>query len=511
MKLLKQYPWFLPTLIVLLAIVVRILPIWGGNFTFMYDHAKDALEIREMGVEYQPALIGAVTSIPGVYYGPLWYYLALPLNLILNFHPWASVLTVIGLSALGVWLAHKTWGPFAAFVIAVSGGLVSVQQSAWSPYMTPFVTLPLLAVLYAIAKAERPRPYLAYLVALLLSLTFHFQPAFGVVLVPITIAILLLWKVRWSWQTLLLSAVIFCVPFAPLVVFDLRHNFHQTREVLNFIATYRESAHVVQPNEPGLFRLVEIFRYVADAFSAGFLPYATFGFSMAGLFAAVDYFFAKRHKRSAQELRLVRRERILYLCFFVGAWLLYLVFPAKPYYFVGLYPVSAVLFARSIVGTQAKLILLISVCFLILSGLRVHASWNDYQYHAQQSATLWQPKVEAVAKVFELANGESFVSYHFVPEVYDYTYQYIYLYMSGRGKQLPTEFSYAPGEFTYIPQKHVAATAPQSTKVFLIVEKTDRMYVYQDWWKRVASDLKILESHTINSAITVYSAERQAL
>ena len=54
-------------LILILALFLRLLPIWGNNFVFMFDHAKDSLVVMEMGVFHKPALFGAVTSIPGVY------------------------------------------------------------------------------------------------------------------------------------------------------------------------------------------------------------------------------------------------------------------------------------------------------------------------------------------------------------------------------------------------------------------------------------------------------------
>src|SRR3989338_7253510 len=89
----RQLVWLV--FLVFVAVALRVLPIWDGAFAYMYDHARDSLAIWEMWELKKPALIGAQTSIPGLYNGPAWYYLALPLNVLLGFHPVAGAVTVV--------------------------------------------------------------------------------------------------------------------------------------------------------------------------------------------------------------------------------------------------------------------------------------------------------------------------------------------------------------------------------------------------------------------------------
>ena len=63
-------------------IILRLYPIWGNNFPFAYDNAKDSLALLQMFIFKKPMLLGAVTSLDGLWQGPFWYYILFPLNLL---------------------------------------------------------------------------------------------------------------------------------------------------------------------------------------------------------------------------------------------------------------------------------------------------------------------------------------------------------------------------------------------------------------------------------------------
>ena len=131
----------------------------------------------------------------------------------------------------------------------------------------------------------------------------------------------------------------------------------------------------------------------------------------------------------------------------------------------------------------------------------------NQQQLAQTDRILYAPKLAAVEKVYQLAAGKKFASYHYVREIYDYTYQHIYLskyYQHPNQYYLPSEFSYAPGETSYLLQKHVLANASEAEKLFLIVEKYENKNEYQKWLDRL--NVNLLVEYKINQAITVYEA-----
>jgi hypothetical protein len=489
--------------LLIIGAVFRVVPLYNGAFSYMYDNAKDQLEIMEMGIGYKPALSGAVTSIPGVFNGPFWYYLALPANLLGQFHPFASVITVVIMGLLSIIGIYRAAGWFEAVLYTTSLGLVGAQQSAWTPYMTPFIVLPVLLILLSVKKNAQLGIWKLRLLIFLTSLSFHFQTAFGVVLLPLVIIILIMLKqIRKKYLVDLLIA--FCLPFLPFIAFEIRHGFHQTRQISNFIIDFQERAALVQPNAPGLYRLTEIGNYMLKSAVSGVSPIETttllttiLGFGILGF--CLHYLLKSKHTY----------ESIVFSVLLIGSYFLYLFLPAKSYYFVALLPVWIILFSKAVRFSFSKIwMVLFSVILICLGTLRMMQNSADYREALENQTFPYAPKLEAVKTVYELSQGKPFVSYHFVPEIYDYTYQQIYLYLINRGYPLPVEFSYAPGEMDYVPQKNVPGyeTIPEYT--FLIVEKGLNEPLYSSWQQRVVGGLTILEEYPINNALTVYKAEK---
>jgi len=509
--------------IIFFTILLRLGPIWGGNFSFMYDNAKDALVIREMGLHLKPALFGAVTSIDGVYNGPLWYYLALPFNIIGAFHPFSNVLMVIFLSVLSVILLYLRVGKFEAFLYAVSFGLIGSQQSAWTPYMTPFIVLPILIILLEMRKNYYKKYQLLLtkqltLLFLLVSFVFHFQTAFAIVLLPTVLIILYLFKLKISKRQIWFSLAAFLIPWTPFVIFELRHKFHQTKQIIKFIANYGEQSNYINPNASGLTRVLEISNYIYQSLWQAVTPAK---FELAGfviLFLLIIYLFAqsffKKHQRlpilkRIRKLRFAnKRERVIFSSFILVPLIFYLILPCKSYYLIALMPLWIIIFATLVRNWFRHYVKLIVGVFLILSLLDFKNHLGHAKVLAQTESFFFGPKYEAVEKVYELSEGKPFASYHFVKEVYDYTYQYIYLYSIDQGRPIPVEFSYAPGETLYIPQKHIQAKKQKPEYIFLIVEDYYSQQIFEQWWLRVASELEIIEEYEVNAAIKIYKTAK---
>lgn len=485
---------------IFISIVLRLFPIFPYNFVFMYDNAKDSLSMFDMFYHVKPALVGAVTSISGVFNGPAWYYIALPLNIWMKFNPLASVLTVIFLSGVMVSLAYKYLGKIEAMLLAISIGLITSQITAWIPYLTPFAVLPLLILLKTVNKDEFVTPLQAGFIGLFLALLFHSQAAFGTVFMPAYLFSIFLIKPKMSLRTAVCMILGFILPMLPLILFELRHDFHQTNMIIDFILHYKEQSHILQPNNPSLLgRIVEVSGYMFETLKrVGPINSSLFGFVTM---IVIGYVLVKKDKL-----------RTAYLPLIVIPFLLYQVFPCKAYYLVGMYPLWIVLFAEGVralakrryekktIDALVFIVLVLSLCSLVEN---MRSSYNL----RLNSTYLFQTKLDAVKKVYKLADNEPFDSYHFLPEVYDYSYQHTYYMLSKQGYKLPNEFSYAPGETTYLQWKELP-NETQTKLVFLIVEKYSDKQVFDGWWNRVTQNLSILETYTINDAVTVYKAER---
>lgn len=525
MEWIKRH-WSL-SLLVFLTVALRLIPIWPDKFSFQYDNAKDSLVIMEMGIRHKPALFGAVTSIDGVYNGPAWYYLSLPLNVALNYRPLAGVLTVILLAGIGVFLASRL-GFLEGLLYATSLGLIGAQQSAWTPYMTAFLSLPILMILLQLTPQQKPKPWQLPLLFFLVSLNFHFQTAFGVVILPLVILILLGLKIRISWRSILYSSLAFLIPFTPWLVFELRHNFHQTQEIIKFIFDYQHRAQVVGQNQSGVMRVGEIAGYAFSSLVRSLPPLKwvlIFGLSLSGLVGLL--------KKTRLWSRLVKhqlwttlknlpvtqkqtkifsnQEKIIYIILLLGTCGGYLFLPAKSYYFVALIPVWLVGLAKVVRSFFKEYLPLVYLTLFLAAGVGLYQNIQVTERNLQTAAFPYQPKSEAVDLIYKLSQGQPFVSYHFTPEIYDYTYQQIFLQKIHDGYPVPVEFSYLPGEVAYIQQKHLPTNVGGNEQVFLIIEKPVYERFLNDWWARLQAELQleIVERINVNESIQVVQARRQ--
>ncbi|MGD9129657.1 MAG: hypothetical protein PVJ09_04185 [Candidatus Woesebacteria bacterium] len=566
---LKRFSsYFAIFFLVAFTVALRFLPISTGNFSFMYDNAKDSLLIRRIGVQHKPALYGAVTSIDGVYNGPLWYYLALPLNCLLNYHPMASILMVIVLAVLSVLILYFSLGFFEAFLYAISFGLIASQQSAWTPYMTPFVLLLILLIFLSFKSESKNKqskfkkissfsglikskllrlasPFRALKkfkyrslcqacfeqqtlklasIFLLTSFAFHFQTAYGMVLLPTVLILLFVLKIRPNSKQILISLLAFLIPFTPFFIFELRNDFHQSKAILHFIKDYKNQAQVINPNQKGLARWGEIAGYIYQSSWQALAPAEIPALGCLGVMGIFIYLLDRCLLRRSVD----RFEGKIFAVFILSPLIFYQILPCKSYYLVALMPVWIIFFAKFIRAYFAKILPLLIILFTGVALINLSQSLDHYQLLAQTESFPFSAKLAAVKKVYQLSEGQKFSSYHFVPEVYDYTYQQIYLYLIDQDYPEPLEFSYAPGEFTYMRPQYLPLQPPKLQKqdssqaddsmmaenietsnlVFLIVEKYYSQEVFNQWWQRVSADLEILESSQINDAIRVYKARR---
>ena len=497
-KTIKKY-WFLISFLCLttLAIILRWYPIHGGLFTFEYDMAKDSLIMLEMYQYKDPSLVGPTTSIPGLFYGPAWYYIALIPNILMNFTPFAGVIVVWLGVAINIYLFKKYVGTFEAFLYAVSSGLIGAQQNAWTPYMTTLIIGPLLIVLTKIKSNKKIDTVQLELVAALTSLLFHFQPAYGIVAIPVVLAPLVVKKIRPSMKQIGIALGVFSASFVPFVLFEIKNNFIQSKSLLAFIQNFGTESSVIEPNATGIGRLGEVASEIVTTAGQALSPiHPNFWYGL--LIVLITLLYLKHHKN--------RDESLPVLYFIVGTFLLYLVLPVKAYYLVALMPVWIYAVGGYFTGIKSIFKPAIMFFFLVLAIL--HAGWQRQTYLdlANRTADLYQPKQIAVDTVYDMANGAEFSSYQFVPQVYDYTYQYIFLNKIRQGAQIPAEFSYAPEKTDYNTYKHIDAIQTDSELVFLIVEKPHYQNVQDEWWDAITSELTIVDTVNISDAITVYKA-----
>lgn len=220
--------------------------------TFLGDQGRDAIIIRRiLTLEHLPA-IGATTSIGQIYLGPFYYYFIAPWLLIANFNPIGLAIGVAFFSSFFVLIAYflakelfdKNVGLVFTALIAFSSILVDFSRYSWNPNLLPLFTF---ITLYLVIKAVKTKKILFFVLAgafLSFSVQLHYialclVPAAGLyMIVEVLRTRPKLHTTIKNWVAMGISFTIFS---SPLIVFDLRHQFLNSK---NFLALFLESGAV---------------------------------------------------------------------------------------------------------------------------------------------------------------------------------------------------------------------------------------------------------------------------
>lgn len=250
----------------------------GDYMTFLGDEGRDVIIVRRIFTELHPPLIGPGTSVGGIYLGPLYYYLmAIPL-LIAGFSPIGPAVMVALLSVATIafiWWVGRSWfdkkaGIIAAAFYAISPTVIIFSHSSWNPNIMPFFAL---LSIYSIRKIWAEKKY-NWLIVLGISYAFVLQSHYlGLLLFP---TLFLFWvlslknsksEISNFIRKSLLGLGFFLILMSPLFIFDLRHDFMNTKLIYKFLVE-RENVIAFDPVQT-LSGLPRIFNLVNGSLLAG--------------------------------------------------------------------------------------------------------------------------------------------------------------------------------------------------------------------------------------------------
>lgn len=223
------------------------------RFEFAHDGDLYSWIAKDIVIDKHPRLIGQLTSVQGIYIGPLFYYLLVPFFLISRMDPIGAVIpiTIIGMfTILSYYLVFKklfnpTVGLIAGFLQAVLLSPVLFDREA-----VPSAPTNIWAIwyFYCVVSILRGNFKVFPLLAILIGLIWHIHIALIPALVAIPIGLLLNKKLLASLKRersgpskklIFKSLIILIFVSAPLILFEIRHNFIQTRSIItNSVANY---------------------------------------------------------------------------------------------------------------------------------------------------------------------------------------------------------------------------------------------------------------------------------
>lgn len=430
------------SLLFLFGLYLRISGTLEGYFPFTFDHARDFVDLREMLVDGKLRLIGPSTGIDGVFHGVWWHWLLTlpfiatggnPMIMVLIF----NVLTALEIPVafyLGRRLKGNTGGLVFASLVSMSPFFIATSAQMWHPHVIPILTL-----VYTIALLklfEKKKNF--FVLGLLLGLFFEFGFLAGGIVVAASLIALFINKIRPYLKQLVVAIGGFLLWEVPRVIFELRHNFIQTR---SFIAYLTNSQRVIEPlGMRFVERMRTIYGLFSDAFFGTYQGWAIVLLIILSLLL-VRLFpsFSHLEKRITKYLLTLIVSMIVLAVFYPNTiWHYYLIsLPGFMLPIVGLL-ITHLITKNKVVGS------------LLLTGiLLVNVSpWRFFAPKWEGDAAVYKNQLAIVDTIYQRAQGSQFNVAVYSPSLTDYNYQYIfnwygmrkYGYIPDSQKPLPVTF-----------------------------------------------------------------------
>ncbi len=498
-------------LILITSFLLHIVPGLNYNFAFTTDQGRDMLDIRSIVVGKDPSLIGPTTSINGVFLGPFWYYFNVIPFLLGNGDPSFLVYWIIGwflLAGFLLWkINYKNSPKFAFFsssLFLLSSAIFYTSIFSLNANAMPFFTVFWFLSLFSALKYKNTKQ--TFLLGFICGLSLQIEAAFGILFFPFTILVLLFHK--FKIKHLLLCTAGFLITLIPQVIFELRHNFLVSKNLINEITGHStvlmNKLTLVDAAKQHLMDFISVPNGIIELPT----PIPLIIFISATVFLTVKYTLL-REKTS--ENSQTRQYFFISLFFIVFAYLFYLTYhyALKSWYLLGLYvPFILIIatFLTEIIDTKRKVIsilIIIAVFISFSNAIRVQSLLSlskDTQVVSTDPNGL-KNEMSAIDWVYHKANGRGFKVFSYTPSVYDFTYQYVFWWYGTKqyGYQ-PDTISYLENQPEYITDnisyfnKRKALSDDYPT--FLIIEQDKELPRRQQAWLGNFSKLCTTDSFT---------------
>lgn len=230
------------------------------RFEFAHDGDLYSWIVKDIVVNHHPRLIGQLTSAPGIFIGPIFYYSLIPFFFFTNMDPIGvtgfgviiGFLTIISYYSILTKLFNKTSGLIAAFLHAVL-----IQNIGFDRWIVPTLPTKLWAIwyLYTLIMISRGNFSVLPILGILIGLIWHIHIALAPALLAIPVSLFISRKIP-SKKMLLFSIATFFMTSLPLILFEFRHNFSQTISIIQNLI-------IPQSGENGFPKLIKVLEMIA--------------------------------------------------------------------------------------------------------------------------------------------------------------------------------------------------------------------------------------------------------
>ncbi len=306
------------------------------RFSYGWDHEHLSFEVKKIVKDHRLTLLGPrANNDKGFFLGPYFTYLLVPFFLASSMHPSALMWVIVVynfLFFLAAWyVLKKIFGDALAlsflFLWSINPILIEYDINPWWPILIPLGIMLYWLFLYRLDKKITVFNLFGLGVLLGLLLNLHFQILFLLLFTLLFFFIHLPLRKKINLRTGLTIGIGIAFTMLPLALFDLRHDFLNTKLALNFF-----SSGEVGDKNSGLFFWIPVFTNLVFPFIhtksiiAGVIFY--------GMIEGIIYWLCVKKKG-------------FFGSFYKSFFLVWLIFPLlfsfygkrpSEYYFLFLYP-----------------------------------------------------------------------------------------------------------------------------------------------------------------------------
>lgn len=233
-------PYVLLAIILLISIFFRTYDIIG-RYGYGHDAELFSWIVKDIVINHHPRLIGQLTSAPGIFIGPFFYYLLVPFFLLFKMDSLAAVVpvTIIGvLTTLNYYLVFKKLFNQRAGLIAAFLQAILLTWVTFDRRIVPSTPANIWTVwyFYVLIQIARGKFWVLPILGILIGLIWHIHIALLPTLFAIPFSFLTSKKLPKIKEVIFFLATLL-ITSLPLLVFEIKHNFIQTKSLIENFTT----------------------------------------------------------------------------------------------------------------------------------------------------------------------------------------------------------------------------------------------------------------------------------
>jgi 4-amino-4-deoxy-L-arabinose transferase-like glycosyltransferase len=422
----------------LLGIFLRVYKI-GSNYYFSGELGKELLYVRSLVISHSFPLVGLATSHEWLTYGPIYYWILIPLVKIFGSSPFILFWLALTTSGVGIFVTYlvfkkivdQKFALILSFFISLSP--LWVWVSRLSKLHTFFFILTPIFIYFLFKIWKKNVKFIFWLGVVYGALfSFHFSQ------IPLLAVILGVFVIKRRFLKMgdyIKFAVGLILPNITVLIYDARHHFSMTQDLVvwipyriaGFLGIYPKNNLDIASGGSTLASFNEFFGknlfWDSRVWILGSVVFLA-------LFAV---FIIQNHKKITKDFF------VFYLILSTGVQLLALLIHTTPplHYFMPIYLNFGLLFSyyvwrnweKAITKVLTLAIFLLMFVAGILSLNREHANDADYVPLKTQEAVIQYIVDEAKGRTFSLSRVGPF---DYFPENYDQNYQFLILQKGGK-------------------------------------------------------------------------------